>query len=138
GPARARRQDADDAVAVAHRRDFRVGHDTRAIGEIERGNRAVLDPGRAVAYDVIELLLQLIEHAFDPVALQRILVAGLRGRENIEIVVALVLDKGLVEVGVAIDNVDEIKYDTAFAAHDQIEVAQPDIEIDDDGLVAAQ
>ena len=109
-----------------------------AVGEIERGDRAVLDARRAVADDVVELLLQLLEHPLDAVALQRVLVAGLRGREDVEIVVALVLDQRLVEVGVAVDDVDEVEDDAALAAHDQIEVAQPDVEIDDDGPVPAQ
>ena len=138
GAPRARRQDADDAVAVAHRGDFRVGDDDRRVGEIQRRDRAVLDAGRAVADDVVELLPQLFEHALDALALQRILVARLRGREDVEIVVALVLDQRLIEVGVTVDDIDEVEDDAPLATHDQIEVAQPDIEIDHNGPVAAQ
>ena len=138
GAARSRGEDADDAVAVAHRGDFGVGHDDRAVGEIERGERAVLDAGRAVADDVVELLLQLLHHPLDALALQRVLVARLRGREDEEVVVPLVLDQRLVEVGVAVDDVDEVEHDAALAAHHQVEVAQADVEIDDHGLVAAQ
>src|SRR5258705_8712699 len=98
----------------------------------------MLDPRRAVADDEVELLLQFLEHPFDALALQRILVAGLRGRKDVEVVVALVLDQRLVEVGVAIDDIDEIEYDATLAAHYEIEVAQPHIEIDYHRLMTAQ
>ena len=98
----------------------------------------MLDPGWAVADDIVEAVLQLLKHPLDPVALQRVFVAGLGGREDEEVVVALVLDQRLVELGVAVDHVDEIEDDAAFAPHDQIEVAQPDIKIDDDSAVPAQ
>ena len=94
------------------------------VGEIERGDRAVLDPGRAVADDVVEAFFEFLEHPLDPLALQRILVARLRGREDIEAVVALVLDQRLVEFGVAVDDIDEIEDHPALATHDQVEVAQ--------------
>jgi len=34
-------------------------------------------------------------------------------------------------------HIDEIEHDAPFGAHDEIEIAQADVEIDDDGLVAA-
>jgi hypothetical protein len=69
----------------------------------------VLDTGRAVADDEVELLLQLLEDALDAFPLQRVFVARLRGRKDVEIVVALILDQRLIEVGVAVDNIDEIE-----------------------------
>src|SRR5580693_2822377 len=98
----------------------------------------MFDPRGTIADDVIELLFELVEHTIDAITSQRILVTGLRRREYVEVVVTLVFDQRLIEVGVAIDDVDEIKDDPAFAPHDQIEVAQTDIEVDDDSLVPAQ
>src|SRR5216684_9352785 len=98
----------------------------------------MLDSRRAVADDVIELLLQLLEHAVDALAPERVLVAGLRSWKDKQVVVALILDQRLVEVGVAIDDVDEIEHHAALAPHDQVEVAQAHIEIDDHGLVPTQ
>ena len=138
GAARFGSQDADDPVAVAHRGNLGVGDDDRAVGEIESGDRTVLDPGRAVADNIVEAVLQLIEHPFDPVALQGLLVPRLRRRENIKVVVALILDQRLVEFGVAVYDIDEVEHNAALAAHDQIEVAQPHVEIDNDGALAAQ
>jgi hypothetical protein len=43
----------------------------------------------------------------------------------------------LVQLRVALDDIDEIEDDTPLAAHDHIEVAQSYVEIDDDGLLAA-
>ena len=56
GAARAALQHAQDAVGVAHGGDFRIGDDDRLVGEVERHQRALLDAGRAVADDVVELL----------------------------------------------------------------------------------
>ena len=43
---------------------------------------------------------------------------------------AFVLDQRLLESAVALDDVHEVVHDTPLAAHDQIEVAQPDVEVD--------
>src|SRR5205085_12059584 len=61
-----------------------------------------------------------------------------RGRKNIEIVVALILNQRLIEIGVAVDHIDEIEHNAALAAHHEIEVAQSDVEINDHCLMAAQ
>src|SRR5947207_15405333 len=98
----------------------------------------MLDARRAVADDEVELLLQLFEDPFDSVALQGVLVAGLRGWKYVQIVVAFILDQRLVEVGVAVDDIDEIKHDAALAAHPRIEVAHTYIEIDTNCLMSVQ
>src|SRR5260370_16627780 len=136
--ARFGRQDADDPVAVAHRGNLGVGYDDRAVGEIESCDRTMLDPGRAVADDIVEVFLELVEHPLDPVALQRFLVPRLRRREDVKVVVALIPDQCLVELSVAVDDIDEIEHNAAFAPHDQVEVAQPDIKVDNDSPLAAQ
>ena len=108
------------------------------VGVIERRERAMLDAGRAVADDIVEIILELVDDARHAFLAERVLVARLRGREDVEVVVALILDQRLIELGVAVDHIDEIEDDAAFAPHDQIEIAQPDIEIDDDRPVPAQ
>ncbi len=50
----------------------------------------------------------------------------------------LVLDQRLLERSLALDDVDEVIHDAAFAAHDEVEVTQTDVEVDDRNLVAAQ
>src|SRR5258708_17802754 len=50
---------------------------------------------------------------------------------------AFVLDQRLFEYAVALDDIDEIIYDTPLAPHDQIEVAQSDVEIDHRNTFAA-
>ena len=49
-----------------------------------------------------------------------------------------ILDQGLGQRGFAMQDIDQIVDDAAFASHDQIEVAQADVEIDDGGFMAAQ
>jgi hypothetical protein len=71
---------------------------------------------------------------------QRILVAGLRSgqHEQIAVIAVLVLDQRLSECRFAVEDIDQVIDDAALTAHDQIEVAQADIKIDDGSLVAAQ
>src|SRR5690606_26452216 len=67
-----------------------------------------------------------------------ILVAGLAGGQDVEILETLVLDQGLRKSSVAVDDVYEVIHHAPLAAHDQVQVAQADVEIDDGGLVPAQ
>ncbi len=80
---------------------------------------------------------QLLEHATDALLGQCVLVAGLRGRQHIEVVAAFVANQRLVEIGLLIDDIDEIVDDAPLASHDEIQVAQTDIEIDDDRAMTA-
>ena len=50
---------------------------------------------------------------------------------------ALVPDQRLCELGVALRHIDEIEDDPPLRAHDQIEVAQADVEIDDADALSA-
>jgi hypothetical protein len=74
-------------------------------------------------------------HAF---LAQRVLVARLAGSQHKQVVALLVLDQRLVQVGFPLDDVDQVVDHAALAAHDEVEVAQAHIEVDDGGLVAAQ
>jgi hypothetical protein len=71
---------------------------------------------------------------------QRVLVAGLRSGQDEEIAVlaVLVLDQRLGERRFAVEDIDQVIDDAALAAHDQVEVAQADVEIDDGSLVTPQ
>ena len=137
GPARLAVEDADDPVAVADGGDLGVGDDDGLVGEVERHLRPSLDPGRAVADDVLELLAQLVQRLADALGVERVLVLGLRGREDVEAVDPLVLDQRLVQADAVIDDVDEVEHHPALATHHEVEVAQADVEIDHDGLLAA-
>jgi len=50
----------------------------------------------------------------------------------------LILDQGLVQRGFAVDHIDQVVDHTALAAHDQVQITQADVEVDNRGLVAAQ
>ena len=49
----------------------------------------------------------------------------------------LVADQRLRQLGVALHDVDEVEHDAALGAHDQVEVAQADVEVDDDHVLPA-
>jgi hypothetical protein len=101
--------------------------------------RAAFDAGGRVADDVLEVHGgQIVQHLLHAFLRQRVLVAGLRGGQHEQVVALLVLDQGLVQVGFALDDVDQVIDHAALAAHDQVEVAQADVEVDHCGLVAAQ
>ena len=84
------------------------------------------------------MLLELVDHAADALGVERVLVARLRRRQHVQVLDALVADQRLVQLGLAADHVDEVVDDAALAAHDQVEVAQADVEVDRDGLVPLQ
>ena len=80
--------------------------------------------------------LELFDDAPDALRVQRVLVARLRRRQHVQVLDALVPDQRLAQLGLAVDDVDEVVNDAALAAHDQVEVAQTDVEVDRDRLVS--
>ena len=93
-------------------------------------------PRGTVADHPVELLAKFDQHARDALVRQRILVARLGRGQDREVFQALVADERLRELRVALHNVDEIEYDPPLGTHDEVEVAQADIEIDHHHLVA--
>lgn len=139
GALRLAAQHAQDAVGVAHRGHLGVGHQQRLVGEVHRHERAALDAGGRVADDVLEAHAgQIVQDLLHAVLRERILVARLAGGQHEQVVALLVLDEGLVQVGLALDHVDEVIHHAALAAHDEVQVAQADVEVDHCGLVATQ
>src|SRR5574343_1289172 len=139
GAARLGRQNAQDAVGVTYRRHFRVGDHDGFVGKQQRQQRAFFDTGRRVAHDVLEAHVgHVFQDFFYAFFAQRVLVAGLRRRHHVQVVAVLVLDQRLVQRGFAVDHVDQVVYHAAFAAHDQVEVTQANVEVDHRSLVAAQ
>ena len=78
-----------------------------------------------------------VDDLLDAFGREIVLVARLRGREQKERLDALVADQRLRQLGLALDDVDQVVDDPAFRPHDEVEIAQADIEIDHDDLVAA-
>ena len=52
-------EQADDAVGIAHRGDFRIGYDDGSVGMPHGERRAALDACRAVADHPVETFAQL-------------------------------------------------------------------------------
>ena len=76
-------------------------------------------------------LAQLAHDAGHALTRERVLVAGLRGGEQVQRVDPLVADQGLRQLGIALGDVDEVVDDPTLGAHDKVEVAQAHVEIDD-------
>jgi hypothetical protein len=85
----------------------------------------------------LELFLQLDHDAGHAVGAERVLVAGLRGGEQVQRVDPLVADQSLGQLGVALDDVDEVVDDPPLRPHHEIQVAQADVEIDHHDLLPA-
>src|SRR3984957_19458492 len=99
---------------------------------------AFLDTRVRIANDLLEALgREFVEYAAYAFIGERFLVASLRRGQEIQRIDALVLDQRLFEYAVALDDIHEIIYDTPLAPHDQIEVAQSDVEIDHRNTFAA-
>ncbi len=99
-------------------------------------SRAALDTGRAVADDPVELVLELADDAADADGVEGVLVPRLRGGQKEERLEPLVADQGLVELGVALDDVDEVVDHAALGTHDEVEIAQADVEVDHGDAIA--
>ena len=116
---------------IPHRGDFGIADDDGRIGISHRQCRAALDSGRAVADDPVETLAQLGDHAADAFFRQRVLVARLRGRQQVKVLEPLVANERLRQLGHALHDVDQVEDDTALGTHHQVKVAQADVEVDD-------
>ena len=79
---------------------------------------------------------QLLDDFGDPVFGQRVLVAGLRCGKQVQSLQALVANERLRKLCHAVDDVDQIKDHASLGSQHEVEVAQPDIEIDDDDFRA--
>src|SRR5690606_26021499 len=101
------------------------------IGEVHREVRALFDSGGRIADDVLEAVgAHLVEHAPYPFLRQRIPVARLRRSAHDQRLDARVLDQRLLERAFALDDVDEVVHHAPFAPHDEVEIAQADVEVD--------
>jgi hypothetical protein len=85
-------------------------------------------------------VFEFLENLLHTFFAERILVASLRSRQDEEIAVLamLVLDQRLSERCFAVEDVDQVIDHTALAAHDQVQVAQADVKIDDGSFVTTQ
>ena len=115
-------EQADDAVKVAHRRDFRIGHHDRLVGKTHRKQGASLDACGAVANHPVEAHSKFADDALDALGTESVLVAGLRGRQQVKSVDPLVTDQRLRQLGVALRDVDEVIDDPALRAEHKVEV----------------
>ena len=79
-----------------------------------------------------------MQNFFNAVFGQRLFVPGLRCGQHIQVVALLVFDQGLVEVRLTLNDIDQVIHHPAFAAHDQVQVAQAHIKVDNRCFVPAQ
>ncbi len=72
----------------------------------------------------------------DPVLGQRVLVAGLRCGKQMQSFQTLVANERLRKLCHTVDDVDQIKDDASLGSQHKVEVAQPNVKIDDDNFRA--
>ena len=80
-------------------------------------------------------IFQLVEHLFHPFTGQGVFVTRLRSRENVEVLGALVFNQRPVQRGIALNDVHKVIHDATLTSHDEVEVTQADIEVDNDGFL---
>ena len=122
---------------VAHRGDLGIGDHDGDVGMAHGELGATLDAGGAVADHPVEFLSgarrsRRSTPSSVSASLSRVCEAASRCR----VFKALVADQRLRELGVALDDVDEVVDHAALGAEDQIEIAQADVEIDHGDAVA--
>ena len=133
-------QNAEDAVGIAHTGNLGIGGYDGFVGKIQCHQRALFDTGGRIADDEFKTHLagQRVQYFFHAFFGQRVFVACLRGRQDEQFVAMFVFNQSLVEGGFPLDDVDQVVYHAAFAAHNQIQVAQADVEVDNGGFMAAE
>jgi hypothetical protein len=92
----------------------------------------------AVDHDIVEGLLELSDEALHVVRRDGVLVARLGGGEQEQALDPLVLDQRLLQLALALDDVHEVVHDPVLEAEDDVEVAEPDVRVDDRDLVPGQ
>src|SRR5581483_4598785 len=128
---------ADHAVGIADRADLGRRHDDRFGGAGDRVAEAVLDPRRTIDQHVVGERRDLVDHLRELQLADRGLVALLRGRQHREVLEPLVLDQRLPELTAPFDHLDEIEDDALLDAEHEVEIAQPDVGVDEDDAMAA-
>src|SRR5699024_8433306 len=135
--ARLGRQDAEYAIRVSYGRDLRVGDHEGIISKVGCHEGTGFNAGGGITNNVFKAhFLELVQYLFDPFPRQRILVAGLRRRQDEQVFQLLVANQCLVQGGFPLDDIDEIVDNPALASHDEIEVAQADVKVHHDGFMA--
>ena len=113
-----------------------IGHDHAFVGVAHRHVAPRSIPAGLSQITQSNLVRRSSMTRADALFGQRILVAGLRGRKQPQILQALVSDQGLRQLGVALHHIDEVKHHAPLRAHYEIEVAQSDVKIHDNDLLA--
>ena len=121
---------------IADRRHLRIGDDDGGVGESHGERGATLDTGWAIADDPVEFCAQFPDHARHAVFGERILVPRLRGRKQRQRVDPLVADQRLRKLRDTLHDIDQVVDDPSLGSHDQVEVSESDVEIDDDDRLA--
>ncbi len=100
--------------------------------------RAFLDAGRRIADDVVEAFVgELLQHALDAFLVSASLSRVCDAASTNRVSKRLSLISACFSVHSLVDHVDEVVHHAPLAAHDQIEIAQADVEVDHRDLLAA-
>ena len=122
---------------IAFARALAFGHEHGIVREIHRHPGTMFDTGRRIADDVVELVARLVDHLGDLLELEYVLGLCLGTRQLVERVAAVIADDRLLERDLAVHDIDDIEQHALLVAEQEVEVAQADIEIDDQGPVTA-
>ena len=97
----------------------------------------MFDPRGTVEEHIVELLRQLCDRFLDLVEIEILLVVQLRSREQHECsVCVLLLDHGLFARASPLEDIHEGVDDAVLQSHDQVQVAEADIHVDQQDLLA--
>ena len=100
-------------------------------------SKALLDAGGTIDQHVVRLLRGEVDDRGKLLGRDRILLARLRGRQDRKRLEALIFDQRLAKLAAPFRDLDQIEDDALLEAEDEIEVAQPDIGVDQDHALAA-
>jgi hypothetical protein len=99
--------------------------------------RPFFDASRRIADDIFKHLAEFPQDVFHPFPGQGILVSCLRSSKDAEPLDTTIIDQRLAYRSLAMDDMDQVIDHAPFASHDEIQVAQAHIEIDEYRFLAA-
>ena len=133
-------QNAQNAVGVAHGRNFGVGGDDCFIGKIQRHQRARFNASGRIAHHKFKVQIghQFFQHFAYALFGERVFIAGLRSGQNKQVFAMLVFNQGLDGGGLALNHIHQVIHHTPLAAHNQIQIAQAHVKVNHAGFVSLQ
>jgi hypothetical protein len=106
-------------------------HQDGIVAKVHGVPCTALDARGAVQYHVFEPARQFRQYPLDAAQRERVLIPSLARGEHVQSVDVPIGYQGLIQIALAVEDVDEVEHDATLDAEVYVEIAQSHVEIDD-------